>query len=704
MTRAGTAVIAPGFLAALLGTLGVAHIEATAHAQVTGSGPHIKVTLVSESRTPAAGKGTTLAILMEPDPGWHGYWHSPGDTGLATKFTWTLPPGVSVAEPRYPVPGMLMVAGLMSHVYDRPYALLASVTMAADLPMGTALPLKLKLAYLVCTSTVCVPESAAVTTELTVGDGAKDLSSTARFETWRHALPRPLATPGTYAIDHDQFRLAVSVPAALDLKQLHLYADTADAISPAAPQSFYRQGGVLIVETKAAGSALESFDGVLALGDGTGLEVLARPGSVPAGGSSAGSAAHGKLFVTLVALVGAVLGGLILNVMPCVFPILSLKALSLARGGTDNATARREALAYAAGVIVVCVALGALILSLRAAGAQVGWAFQLQKPPVIFMLILLMSAIGFNLAGLFELGSLTVGSNLAAQSGVSGAFWTGALAAFVATPCTGPFMAAALGAAFVLPVAAALLVFFGLGLGLALPFLAIGFIAALRHKLPRPGAWMAAFRNVLAVPMFLTTLGLAWVIGNQTGTVGIIIALAGTLILSIGLWVMGLRQRALKERAWIPAAVALLLAVGGIALLPGATASGAHAASSDAKHGVERFDPQKLASLRAAGTPVFLYLTADWCLTCKVNEVTAIDRPDTQAAFAKAGVVTMVGDWTNGNTVIGDFLEAQGRSGVPMYLWYSPGKDAQVLPQVLTSHFLIGLAKGSSKVVGANAG
>jgi len=395
----------------------------------------------------------------------------------------------------------------------------------------------------------------------------------------------------------------------------------------------------------------------------------------------------------LVAFAGALVGGLLLNVMPCVFPILSLKALSLARSADDRSAAgeaEREALAYAAGVILVCVALGALIIALRAAGSEVGWAFQLQNPSVIFLLILLTSAIGFNLAGLFELASITAGGIMAGRAGVTGAFWTGALAAFVATPCTGPFMAAALGTALVLPLVAALVVFFGLGLGLSLPFLAVGFSPAVRRVLPKPGAWMAVFRHILAVPMFLTVLGLSWVIGNQTGAEGIVVSMAAVLVLTLGLWVTGMRQRSFKERAWLPSALCLVLALGTVELLPAQLAR-SDTAGAPIASGPVRFDAQRLASLRSAGKPVFLYLTADWCLTCKVNEMTAIDRPDTQAAFARAGVVTMVGDWTDGDAAIGKFLRLQGRSGVPLYLWYAPGRNAKVLPQVLTARFLIRL-------------
>ncbi len=273
---------------------------------------------------------------------------------------------------------------------------------------------------------------------------------------------------------------------------------------------------------------------------------------------------------------------------------------------------------------------------------------------------------------------------------MAGAFWTGALAAFVATPCTGPFMAAALGAALVLPVAAALVVFAGLGLGLALPFLALGYVPALRRRLPKPGAWMEVFRHILAVPMFLTALGLAWVLGNQTSANGVVVAVGAAMLLAIGLWITGRRQRRFKAGAWMPATVALVLAMGAITLVP----RGGAKAVAEATATSQPFDAAKLAALQAEGKPVFLYFTADWCLSCKVNEKTAIERAETQDAFRAAGVTTMVGDWTDGDAKIGKFLEEHGRSGVPLYLWYAPGKAPQELPQILTPGLLAGLAKG----------
>jgi len=417
---------------------------------------------------------------------------------------------------------------------------------------------------------------------------------------------------------------------------------------------------------------------VLRTGDHVGFLLTARPGTVPA----ARSATVRTLFL---ALGGALLGGLLLNIMPCVFPILGLKAMKLARAGGDEHIVRREALAYSLGIILTCLALGGLLLGLRAAGTAVGWAFQLQDPRIILLLLLLVTAITLNLAGLFELSAFGGGERLAGKAGASGAFWTGALVAFVATPCTGPFMGAAMGAALVLPIGAALAIFAGLGLGLALPFLALAYIPPIRTRLPKPGAWMGRFQKILAIPMALTVLGLLWLLGQQRGTVAILLGAGAALILAAVLWWLGRRQHHGRRGGFAVVGAALILFAGTAFVLP--THAPAITASA---HGIP-FDEARLASLRAAKKPVFLYFTADWCLTCKANEAAAIDRSETRAAFEKAGVTMMVGDWTNADPAITRFLEAQGRSGVPLYLWYGPGRDAQTLPQLLTPATLTAL-------------
>jgi thiol:disulfide interchange protein len=341
--------------------------------------------------------------------------------------------------------------------------------------------------------------------------------------------------------------------------------------------------------------------------------------------------------------------------------------------------------------VAICLALGAAVLALRAGGTSAGWAFQLQDPRVILLLLLLVTAIALNLAGLFELPSIGIGGRLASAGGATGAFWTGALAAFVATPCTGPFMAAALGAALLLPVPAALAVFAGLGLGLALPFLILGFVPAARRLLPRPGPWMNRLRHVLSVPMFLTALGLVWVLGRQSGVDGMAMGLAAALALGLTLWRVGRRHG--DGRTWLRFAPAAAAVAAGLLFLPVGGQGQAIAASPLA---AEPFSEAKLAQLRTEGRPVFAYFTADWCITCKVNEKTVLQREEVSRAFTDGKVAVLVGDWTGGDAAIGRFLEAQGRSGVPLYIYYAPGKAPEILPQLLTVSRIVSLTQSDS--------
>ena len=384
----------------------------------------------------------------------------------------------------------------------------------------------------------------------------------------------------------------------------------------------------------------------------------------------------------------SVLGGLLLNLMPCVFPILGLKALSLAKMGGDEGEARRDAVAYAIGIMLSCLVLGGIMLALRAAGEEVGWAFQLQDPAIVLLLLLLMAAVTANLAGLFEIGGIGAGEKLARKGGITGSFWTGVLAAVVATPCTGPFMAAAMGAALLLPAGLALLIFAGLGFGLALPFLAIAFIPALRKRMPRPGGWMVRFRQWLALPMALTTLALFWLLYQLAGLNGLIISGVAALIILAGLFELGRRQKSGAPRKILWAgvagiALAAFLVLGQVALAP---------APQTTKNGNLAFNEARLAALRAEGKPVFLYFTADWCVTCKVNEAAAIDRSETIDALAKGGIVTMVGDYTRRDPEITRFLAKYGRSGVPLYLYFPKNGEVRVLPQILTVTDLTELA------------
>ncbi|MES3108643.1 protein-disulfide reductase DsbD family protein [Sphingomonas aurantiaca] len=649
---------------------------------LNGSSQHLMMTLVAESDHPKAGAPLTIALATTPEKGWHGYWRNPGDAGFPATFDWTLPTGAKAGDPEWPVPTTLLIAGLMNYVYEAPYVPLVTIQVPAGLAAGTKFPIRLKTSYLVCSATICVPEEKALSLDLTIGDGAP--SQAAAFAGWRQAIPKPLDSGATYAASNGSMRIAIPFPASAKADKAYFFPVTTGAIENGAAQAVTRDGDRLTISTKVAANAKVGgpIEGVLRIGDGQGLGVKAVPGAVADTGEPAASGE--SLWLTaLIAFAGAVLGGLILNIMPCVFPILSLKALSLARGGASEKDARGEALAYTAGVVLVCLGLGAAILALRAGGSAVGWAFQLQHPAAIVVLLLLSAAIAFNLAGLFEVPT----PRFAGESGASGAFATGALAAFIATPCTGPFMGAALGAALVLPWPAALAVFGGLGIGLSLPFLAIGFIPSWRRWLPKPGVWMETFRHILSVPMFLTAIALGWVLGRQTGADTLTLALIAVLAVGVVLWIGGARQR--KGKAFGGVAQILLLAVfvGSAVLIARAPVSAKVATAGD-----EAFTEARLASLRAEKRPVFVYFTADWCLTCKVNEKAAIDTAGVRDAFAKNKVAALIGDWTDGDPVMGRFIQAHNRAGVPLYLYYAPGAaEPTVLPQVLTPGLLEGL-------------
>jgi thiol:disulfide interchange protein/DsbC/DsbD-like thiol-disulfide interchange protein len=670
--------------AMLLGTAG--------HAQLPQPGRNaIAASLVPESGVVVPGRTVTLALMMRPSRGWHGYWKNPGDSGIETKIAWDLPAGFTAGPIQYPVPGRLIVSGLMNYVYERDYAQLVEMRVPADLAPGTRLPIRARVDYLACTDEICVPETANVAVDLEAGSKPGAQADNARFDRFRQALPKPLGSEARFERAGNRFRLAIPFPAGLELREPYFYPLTDGALTYAAAQTFSRSGDTLIVETDApsSGRGLGSVEGVLKLSDGNGLSLKAVPGDVPAAGTplEAGEQPAAGASTVLAALLGAILGGLLLNVMPCVFPILSLKALGLAKAGGDEGAARREALAYTAGAVVICLALGAAVLALRAGGVSAGWAFQLQDPRVILLLLLLMTAIALNLAGLFELPSIGLGGRLVSAGGATGAFWTGALAAFVATPCTGPFMAAALGAALLLPLPAALAVFAGLGLGLALPFLILGFVPAARRLLPRPGPWMSRLRHILSVPMFLTALGLAWVLGRQSGVDGMALGLAAALLVGLTLWWVG--RHAGDGRFWLRLAPAAAAVAAGLLFLP-VPGEGRAAASPLAG---EKFSEVRLAALRAERRPVFAYFTADWCITCKVNEKTVLQREEVSRAFARDKVAVLVGDWTGGDAAIGRFLEAQGRSGVPLYIYYAPGKAPEILPQLLTISRVVSLTQ-----------
>jgi len=630
--------------------------------------------LVAETRA-VPGQPLDLAIVMHTRAGWHGYWQNPGDAGLAMRAEWSLPEGASLGPLRYPVPSRLLIAGLMNYVYERDHAILVRLDVPRD-ARGT-LPISAKLNWLACTDQVCVPEHGEVSLDLPVGGAAQP---DPRFNEWRRALPRPLASAAHFAPAGDRLELALALPASVTLGEPYVFPIDDGVVDYAARQRFRRDGDTLVASVPLRGKLGAAFSGVLALGDGRGLSFTATPGEVPAGGRAIGDLGMNAI---LLAVLGALVGGMLLNLMPCVFPILALKALHLARSGGDEASARRDALAYAAGAVVGTGLLGAALLAIRAGGSAAGWAFQLQDPRTIIVLLLLATAIALNLLRAFELPVL------GSEARPTGSFGTGALAAFVATPCAGPFLGAALGTALLLPAAGSVLVFAALGLGLALPFVLVAFVPALRRLLPRPGPWMARLQRFLAIPMAATAVGCLWLLWRQggAGALGTGVAAAAALVLIL-LWV-GRNQRRGGQGGLAALAAVLAVTAAATLFVPARSAS-----VSRVPLGAVAWSEAAVAREGAAAHPVFVYFTADWCLTCKVNEASAIDRDETQAAFRKAGVKVLVGDWTNGDPAITRFLDRRARAGVPLYLWYEPGAgEAEELPQVLTPGMLVERAR-----------
>jgi DsbC/DsbD-like thiol-disulfide interchange protein/cytochrome c biogenesis protein CcdA len=637
----------------------------------------IEPELVAEGLAPPGGE-VELAIHMRTNPGWHGYWLNPGDAGLPMNVKWQLPPGFSAGPLRYPVPSRLTVADLMNYVYERDYAVLARLKVPAG-AKGT-IPIRAEARWLACTDKICVPEQGQLALDVPIGSGTPNR---VQFDEWRRALPQPLATVGHFESAGDRLRIAIPLPASVTVGEPYLFPITDNAVDYEAKQGFRRSGDMLIAELKRNGAAPAQFAGVLALGDGRGLEFHATPGVVPNDGTPLGGLGAKAI---LWAVLGALAGGILLNLMPCVFPILGLKALHLSRAGSGAAHARSDALAYTAGAVVGTGALGAVLLGLRAAGSAAGWAFQLQDPRTIMLLLLLAVVITLNLLRVFELPTL------GGRAQPAGSFGTGALAAFVATPCAGPFLGAALGTALLLPLGGAVLVFAALGFGLAFPFLLVAFVPVLRKMLPKPGAWMERLQRFLAIPMAATAVAALWLLDREGGVRALAIGAVATATLAAVLVLAGRAQRLGRSGLWLGAVASIVIVAAGIAEVPRSPL-----AASNAPAGAEAWSEARVASYVQQGRPVFVYFTADWCLTCKVNEAAAIDRDEVREAFTKSGVKVLVGDWTNGDPAITRFLDSRSRAGVPLYLWYRPGKEPEELPQVLTPSMLISRAQQAKR-------
>jgi thiol:disulfide interchange protein DsbD len=635
-------------------------------------------TLVSDRDAVAPGEALHLGLRLRMAPGWHIYWKNPGDAGVPPRLEWTLPHGVAAGPIAWPTPTRNAEPPLMTYGYAGEVMLPVAVTGTGAGPLDV----KLHASWLVC-DTICVPEEAELALHLPAG-AATPSPQAPLFAAAAADTPRPAPWPATIGPDGT---LRVTAPeAAAAVRAAWFIPDRFGTVKAAAPQTL-RQGIDGFTLALATGSAFKPdapLSGVLVLRDRDGqqsaLEVRATPGP----------SAAAPLMPLWQILGFAMLGGLILNLMPCVFPVLAMKAAGLARlSGAARGHARMHALSYTAGVVLTFTAVGLALLVARAAGAAAGWGFQFQSPVFVAGMAWLLFAVGLNLSGVFEIGSRATGAGgaLAGRGGHAGSFFTGMLAVLVATPCTAPFMGAAIAAALAGTPAMTVVVFAAMGLGLAAPFLLLAAVPAVAQALPRPGAWMDVLKQVLAFPMYAACVWLVWVVSQQSGPDGVLAAAAGLLLTGFAAWAFGLSQRGIGGRGAQAGALAAVLLAG--AILSGIQVARPNAAPV-AEAGREPFSAARLASLRGQGKPVFVDMTAAWCVSCLVNERVALSTRAVRDAFARRGVTYLRGDWTRQDPTITTFLRAHGRDGVPLYVLYPPGGGpGVVLPQVLTEGIVL---------------
>ena len=737
----------------------------------------VKARLVAATSSIGPGQSIWVALELNIRDGWHTYWRNPGDSGEATQIAWTLPPGFTAGDIVWTAPRRFELPPLANYGYAKHAMHLVQVTAPKDLSPGVAVTLRAKASWLVCAD-VCIPEGADLQLQLPVsaGPGAEDPQEAAVFAAARSEIPilEPAASGATVqngklVLSFDKTWLGRTWGAApSQIRSLEFYPYADGGIEYAAPQTLQRTGEGVVLAVKSGdqpphvGTILH---GVLVAteqsGDGTvtvpieiaaqvtaqgtapvaprgtapvtaqGTAPVAAPGTAAVvasvtdpvtgaemrkpGANATAAVATPPASPPLPALILlAILGGLILNLMPCVFPVLSIKAIGLVEQAKKHpAAVRAKGLVFGAGVVSSMLTLAIVLLALRAGGEEIGWGFQLQSPVFVTLMVYLLFAVGLNLSGVFEVGGglAGVGDGLTRGDSYHAAFFTGVLTTLVATPCTAPFMAAAIGAALTQSVLVAVVIFASLGLGLSLPYMVLSFAPWMRRALPKPGAWMDTMKQLFAFPMYASAAWLLWVLAQQTSSLGLGAALAGALLIALAAWVYqkskfsGIVGRA-PAIATVVAAVLLALllpwrfadvavasTVASAVTSAGSSAGVSGSSTGDTGHLAQgtdewqRYDPAKLAAIRATGKPVLLNFTASWCLTCLVNERHAFADPAVRELVRATGVTLMKGDWTNRDPVITQALTSFGRAGVPLYVVYNtrPGTTQPlVLPQLLT--------------------
>ncbi len=659
-----------------------------------------EIEMRTDYRSVSAGDEFHIIIELTPDQGWHAYWENPGDAGLKLEMDWDVPEGVEIGPLQFTTPHLIPFEEIVSYGYDGKVTILADARVAEDVDVSQ-LQISGNAFWLICSDALCVPQDAKIGFSLPVGESAIEPDLMALVEAAKADMPLTADWVSQFHTDGQSFTVKAEVPAEYPvIESAYLFPHTEGMMENVYHQDLSFVDGNIIGRFQNAYGYVDNqeFSFLLKFKTGDGAEkaylLTAIKSDEPVAAPREMAAVQPKVSSELglaMALSFAFIGGLILNLMPCVFPILSLKAMSVVELSSKHPReARLSGLIYTAGVVVSFGLIGVVVNAL-----SLGWGFHMQMPIVNFILGLLMVLIGLNLLGVFEFGSAFSGwgQGLVQNEGGKSAnrrstFFTGVLAVVVATPCTAPFMATALGYAFINGGLGGFFVFLSLGLGLAFPYLLLCYAPVLRRALPRPGSWMETMRNILGFPMLATALWLFWILGNQIGVNAMTVAVAASLLLAISLW-----ANSKNKMAWKILSGACLLAV----LYFGYVVSNMEiektsVAADDGGLNAVPFSSVQLQELIDNRQAVFVYFTADWCVTCKLNERVALSQPEVHKAFSDNGITVMVGDWTNQNPDITKTLQSYGRIGVPLYLYFPAGSDMsnpEVLPQILTSDIVI---------------
>ncbi|WP_429247721.1 protein-disulfide reductase DsbD family protein [Massilia sp. UYP32] len=652
--------------------------------------PRATVSLVSEYAAVSPGQALRIGLRQRLAPHWHTYWKNPGDAGSPPSIAFNAPPGATVGEIAWPGPDRFIIGPVASYGYENEIVFPMTLTVPRDARPGSQLVLEADADWVVCEKE-CIPEEGKFRLALPVEASARPASAgiLAAFKSADARQPQPQPADWRASVSAGESTLQLAVEgegiSPASVRSALYFPDSWGVVDHVADQALtVEEGRLTLATTKGQGYTPGPSAGLLAITDGGGQKRWFALELTPAAPAPAAEA-PAALPLWQMALF-AFLGGLILNLMPCVFPVLAIKATAVAgMSGGDRRAVRLSGLFYTLGVLAAFMALALALLAVRLGGSAVGWGFQFQSPLFVAAMSWLILAIGLNLSGVFDIGGALsgAGQGLTERKGHAGSFFTGLLAVVVATPCTAPFMGAAIGSALVAPAYVSLVVFATMGLGLALPFLLLGMFPALARRLPRPGAWMVTLRQAMAFPMYATAAWLLWVLAQQAGEAGLRMALAGLVLVGLVAWLVGLGQHGTRKRWW-PRGAAVAGVAGIVGLMAALHGAGPVAAAPAQSMQAEPYSAERLAFLRAEGKPVFVNMTAAWCITCLVNERTTLSTAAVQQAMRERGVVYMKGDWTNRDPAITAFLQSFQRDGLPFYAFYPARKEPVVLPPVLT--------------------